>query len=140
MALVSRDHILEYIPQRDPICLVHTIYESTPESVKTGFIVEQGHLLVNNGCLTEAGITENLAQSAAAHAGYLARQQNMPPKVGFIGNIKDLQISMLPPVNSEVITEVKIKAFVMNVTLVTAVSSCNGQPVASCEMKIFLQE
>ena len=140
MVLVSRENILEYIPQREPICLVHTIYECTPESVKTGFKVEENHLLVNDGCLTEAGITENMAQSSAAHAGYLARQQNLPPKVGFIGNIKDLVIHQLPAVNSEVITEIKIKAFVMNVTLVTAVSTCNGKPVAECEMKIFLQE
>lgn len=140
MELVNRQHIFEYIPQRDPICLVHTIYESSAEHVKTGFFVEEGHLLVSEGCLTEAGITENLAQSAAAHAGYIARQQNMPPKVGFIGNIKDLQIHSLPPVNREVITEVRIKAFVMNVTLVTASSTCNGAPVATCEMKIFLQE
>lgn len=140
MVLVSREHIFEYIPQRDPICLVHTIYESTPESVKTGFVIEQDHVFVNNGVLTEAGITENLAQSAAAHAGYIARQQNLPPKVGFIGNIKDLKIDYLPKVNEEVITEVKIKAFVMNVTLVTVTSTCNGKLVASCEMKIFLQE
>lgn len=140
MALVTREHIFEYIPQRNPICLVHTIYESTQESVKTGFWVEEDHLLVENGALTEAGITENLAQSAAAHAGYIARQHNLPPKVGFIGNIKDLQIQQLPKVGTEVITEVKIKAFVMNVTLVIVTSTCNGQPVASCEMKIFLQE
>lgn len=140
MALVTRKNIFDYIPQRDPLCLVHTIYESTAESVKTGFIIESNHLLVSNGCLTEAGIAENMAQSAAAHAGYLARQENQPPRVGFIGNIKDLQIKFLPPVNSEVITEVKIKAFVMNVTLVTATSTCNNKEVATCEMKIFLQE
>lgn len=140
MALVTRENIFEYIPQRNPICLVHTIYESTDDSVKTGFKVEEGHLLVENGALTESGIAENLAQSAAAHAGYIARQHKMPPKVGFIGNIKDLVIHQLPKVGTELITEVKIKAFVMNVTLVIATSTCNGQPIASCEMKIFLQE
>lgn len=140
MPLVNREHIFEYIPQRDPICLVHTIYEITTESVRTGFNIEEGHLLVSNGFLTEAGITENMAQTAAAHAGYLASQQNTAPKVGFIGNIKDLQIHELPAINCELITEVKIKAFVMNVTLITASSVCNGRPVASCEMKIFLQE
>src|SRR5256885_9679402 len=29
---------------------------------------------------------------------------------------------------------------VMNVSLIEARSFCNGEPVASCEMKIFLQE
>ena len=140
MALVNREHITEYIPQRDPICLVHTIYECNSEEIKTGFFIESNHLLVSENKLMEAGITENMAQSAAAHAGFLARLNNEAPKVGFIGNIKDLKIVQLPVVGSEVITQIKIKAHVMNVTLIEASSNCNGQPVASCEMKIFLQE
>lgn len=140
MALVTREHIFEYIPQRDPICLVHTIYECNEESSKTGFFIEEGHLLVHDGKLTEAGITENMAQSAAAQAGYLARIHNQTPKVGFIGNIKNLKINLLPPVGTEVITNMKMKAFIMNVTLVEIVSSLNGSEIASCEMKIFLQE
>lgn len=140
MTLVTREHIFDYIPQRNPICLVHTIYECSPDDVTTGFYIEEGHLLVHNGQLTEAGIAENMAQSAAAQAGYLARQQNQAPKVGFIGNIKGLKINSLPLVGTEIITKVKMKAFVMNVTLVEAVSVVNGSEIASCEMKIFLQE
>ena len=140
MALVTKENILNYIPQRDPICLVHTIYECNDETSKTGFSVEENHLFVKDGCLTEAGIIENLAQSCAAGAGYNISLKNMPPKVGFIANIKDLKIYTLPKVNSEIITEVRLKAFVMNVTLVTVKSTCNGEPVAECEMKIFIQE
>ena len=139
MALVTRENILNFIPQRDPICLVHSIYECNDDATKTGFYVEDNHFFVNNGSLTEAGIVENLAQSCAAGAGYNSSLKNEPPKVGFIANIKDLVIHKLPKVNSEIITEVKLKAFVMNVTLVTVVSSCNGEPVAECEMKIFIQ-
>ena len=140
MALVTRENILDYIPQRDPICLVHSIYECNDETSKTGFMVEENHLFVKDGCLTEAGIIENLAQSCAAGAGYNISLKNLPPKVGFIANIKDLKIHSMPKVNSEIITEVRLKAFVMNVTLVTVKSTCNGMPVAECEMKIFIQE
>lgn len=140
MALVTKENILNYIPQRNPICLVHSIYECSDESVKTGFVVEADHLFVNNNSLSEAGIIENLAQSCAAQAGYVCSLRNLPPKVGFIANIKDLKIHSLPKVNSEIITVVKLKAFVMNVTLVIASSTCNGEPVADCEMKIFIQE
>jgi len=128
------------MPQRDPICLVHNIYECSEEGGKTGFVVEADHFFVSDNKLTEAGIIENLAQSCAVQAGYVCSQRNMPPKVGFIANIKDLNIHSLPPVNAEVITEVKLKAFVMNVTLVIAASTCKGEPVAECEMKIFIQE
>lgn len=140
MALVTRENILNYIPQRDPICLVHSIYESSDEGTKTGFIVEKDHFFVSDGCLTEAGVIENLAQSCAAGAGYNISLKNQSPKVGFIANIKDLVIHSLPKIDSEVITEVKLKAFVMNVTLVIVKSTCNGQPIAECEMKIFIQE
>lgn len=140
MALVTKDQILNYIPQREPICLVHTIYECSEEAVKTGFVVESGHFFTDENHLSEAGIVENLAQSCAAQAGYVCSTRGIAPKVGFIANIKDLKIHHLPEVNSEIITEVKLKAFVMNVTLVIASSTCNGKPVAECEMKIFVQE
>jgi len=47
MALATKENILTYIPQRDPICLVHTIYECSEESVKTGFLVEADHFFIN---------------------------------------------------------------------------------------------
>lgn len=140
MALVTKQNILNYIPQREPICLVHSIYECSEQGGKTGFHVEGDHFFVRDGQLSEAGIIENLAQSCAAHAGYICSLRDLPPKVGFIANIKDLKILSLPPVNSELITEIILKAYVMNVTLVVATSSYNGQPVAECEMKIFIQE
>ncbi len=140
MALVKKQDILKFIPQRDPICLVHSIIECSEQGVKTGFVIEADHFFVNDNHLSEAGIIENLAQSCAAQAGYICSLRNLPPKVGFIANIKDLEIHSLPEVNSEIITEVNMKAMVMNVTLVVATSTCNGKPVASCEMKIFIPE
>jgi predicted hotdog family 3-hydroxylacyl-ACP dehydratase len=139
-ALVSKETIFEYIPQRDPICLVHAIYECTEEMVKTGFMVEKDHFFVRDGKLMEAGVVENLAQSCAAQAGYVTHKFGLAPKLGFIANIKDLKVFFLPEVGSEIITEIRKKTQVMNVTLVSAHSSCKGQPVAACEMKIFLQE
>jgi hypothetical protein len=81
-----------------------------------------------------------MAQSVAAQAGYMLKQNNKPPILGFIGQIKDLEIHFVPPINSEVITEIKIKNIVLNVTIIEAASYCNNQPVANCEMKIFITE
>jgi predicted hotdog family 3-hydroxylacyl-ACP dehydratase len=120
--------------------MVHTIYEATSESSKTGFKIEESNIFVSDGQINEAGIVEHMAQSVAAGAGYMTSLRNEKPKVGFIANIKDLEIHFLPKLNSEIITEVKLKAYVMNVTLVTITSTCNGEPVAECEMKVFIQE
>jgi predicted hotdog family 3-hydroxylacyl-ACP dehydratase len=138
--LATKESILQYIPQRDPICLVHRIYECNDTTSKSGFLVEKDHIFVENGRLTETGIVENMAQSVAAHAGFLTCKNNEPPKLGFIANIKNLEIFQLPPVNEEVMTEITVKSQVLNFTLIEAASFINNKPVASCEMKIFLQE
>lgn len=139
-AIVNADTILDYIPQRPPIVLISRIYACDEKSVVTGFQIPPDHIFVKHGVLTEPGITENMAQTAAASAGYEAISKNTKPAVGFIGNIKNLVIHYLPPVDAELITEVTYKAQVMNVSLIEARSYCNNSLVAECEMKIFLQE
>lgn len=139
-AIVNPETILDYIPQRPPIVLVSRIYSCDPASVVTGFDITADHIFSKDGKLTEPGVIENMAQTAAASAGYAAVQQNTKPAVGFIGNIKNLVIHQLPPVGAELITQVSYKTQVMNVSLVDARSYCNNELVAACELKIFLQE
>ncbi|MBS1635123.1 MAG: 3-hydroxyacyl-ACP dehydratase [Bacteroidetes bacterium] len=139
-AIVNSDSILNYIPQRPPIVLVSRIYKCDDQSVVTGFDIAEGHIFVKNGKLLEPGVIENMAQTAASAAGFKAVAENTSPAVGFIGNIKNLSITHLPAVGKELITEVSTKTQVMNVSLVEARSYCDGRLVASCEMKIFLQE
>lgn len=139
-AIIEKDQILNYIPQRPPIVLISRIYKADEVSVITGFDVSEDHLLTHNQRLTESGIVENMAQTAASRAGYEAVKNNGQPAVGFIGNIKDLVIHFLPESGNEVLTEVSTKTQVMNVSIVEARSYCQDRLVASCEMKIFLQE
>lgn len=139
-AIVDSDQILNYIPQRPPIVLVSRIYKADEASIITGFDITNDHIFTQNCKLTESGIVENMAQTAASRAGYEAVKNNAKPAVGFIGNIKDLVIHYLPEAGNEVLTEVMTKTQVMNVSIIEAKSYCNNQLVASCEMKIFLQE
>ena len=138
--IVNTDSILNYIPQRPPIVLVSRIYKADETSIITGFDITSDHIFAQSGKLTESGIVENMAQTAASRAGYEAVKNNSKPTVGFIGNIKDLVIHHLPLVGGEVLTEVTTKTQVMNVSIIEAKSYCNNQLVANCEMKIFLQE
>ena len=138
--IVNTDTILQYIPQRPPIVLISRIYKCDEASVITGFDIVNEHILTQNGKLTESGIVENMAQTAASMAGFEAVVNKSQPRVGFIANIKNLVINFLPEVGNEILTEVKTKTQVMNVSIIEANSYCNNQLVASCEMKIFLQE
>lgn len=138
--IVNSDCILQYIPQRPPIVLISRIYKSDDTTVITGFDITEEHIFTHHGKLTESGIIENMAQAAASRAGYAALQNNTKPVVGFIGNIKDLIIYQLPEVGTELLTEVITKTQVMNVSIIEAKSYSNNTLIASCEMKIFLQE
>jgi predicted hotdog family 3-hydroxylacyl-ACP dehydratase len=138
--IVNSDTILQYIPQRPPIVLISRIYKCDESSVITGFDIVNEHILTQNGKLTESGIVENMAQTAASMAGFEAVVNKSQPRVGFIANIKNLVINFLPEVGNEILTEVSTKTQVMNVSIIEAKSFCNNQLVASCEMKIFLQE
>ncbi len=138
--LVSSDSILQYIPQRPPIVLVSRIYKSDDTTIVTGFDMTEEHIFTHHGKLTESGIIENMAQTAASRAGYEAMKNNVKPVIGFIGNIKDLIIYELPSIGNELLTEVVTKTQVMNVSIIEAKSYCNNTLIATCEMKIFLQE
>lgn len=138
--IVNSDTILQYIPQRAPIVLISRIYKCDETSVVTGFDIVNEHILTQNGKLTESGIVENMAQTAASMAGFEAVVNKSQPRVGFIANVKNLVINFLPEAGNEILTEVKTKTQVMNVSIIEANSYCNNELVASCEMKIFLQE
>ena len=138
--IVDSDTILQYIPQRPPIVLISRIYKCDETSVVTGFDIVNEHILTQNGKLTESGIVENMAESAASMAGFEAVVNKSQPRVGFIANIKNLVINFLPEVGNEVLTQIKTKTQVMNVSIIEASSYCNNELIATCEMKIFLQE
>jgi predicted hotdog family 3-hydroxylacyl-ACP dehydratase len=138
--IVDKQDILKYIPQRPPIVLISRIYSCDETAIISGFDITPEHIFAQNGFLNESGLVENMAQTAAAMAGYSAVSKNQTPAVGFIGNIKDLVIHALPPEGQEIYTEVITKTQVMNVSIIQAKVYNQDFVFAECEMKIFLQE
>lgn len=142
--LVGRQDVLTYIPQREPIVVVHGLETMTETTAITVFHVEEGHLFVRNGKLLEAGIMENIAQSCALSSGYRfasnitdASEAATPP-IGFIGGLKNFIISDLPSVGSVIHTTINVLHEVMGMQVVEASVQCGKHVIASCEIKIFL--
>ncbi|AYL99557.1 3-hydroxyacyl-ACP dehydratase [Mucilaginibacter celer] len=119
--------------------MVDTLVSASEDTTRTTLLVLPGNVLVNDGELSEAGLTENIAQTAAAGAGYAARQLNKPVQPGFIGAIKNLGVFALPKVGDTIETEVKIENQVFDVTIIKGKITCKGDTLAQCEMKIFIQ-
>jgi predicted hotdog family 3-hydroxylacyl-ACP dehydratase len=129
--------IIQYIPHRSPMVMVGEILSAEGKICKTSFRIKPENIFLQGGFLSEAGIIENIAQTAATGAGYRARLNSMEPPPGFIGQIRNLIIHFLPEAGREIITEVTVGHEVMDATVITGRSSVDGKPLAECEMKIF---
>lgn len=130
--------VAELIPQRQPFQLIDSLIYFEESKGTSSFVVFAEHILCNGSHLTEAGLIENIAQTAAAHAGYASKLNNEPVLVGFIGGIKNLIIHELPKVGDMIHTTIIIENKVMNALIITGQVMRNNTCLASCEMKIFI--
>jgi predicted hotdog family 3-hydroxylacyl-ACP dehydratase len=136
----ASENILSYIPQRPPFVMIDELIDSGAISTRSKFLVKADNLFVENGCLKEPGMVENIAQTAAARAGYIAQLENNPVLIGYIGAVKNLQISAFPVIGDELVTEITIENQIFDVTLISGKISCNEKIVALCQMKIFINQ
>ncbi len=138
--IIQGDAVLEFIPQRAPIVMIDKVFRSDESSTLTGLLIKDDNIFCKNGFFQESGIVENIAQSAAARIGYFCKMNNTIPPVGFIGAVKNLKIYFLPASGSELLTEITVMYEVMECNVISGKISCNGQQVAECEMKVFIQK
>lgn len=137
---IQEIEIQELIPQRHPIIMVDKLISSDDSETVSKFKVLSNNIFCKEGYFKEPGLIENIAQTAAARAGYIFKQQNKEIPVGFIGGIKNLQIHQLPEINTELITTVKIVTQIFNATIIEGnVKDIYGHLFANCEMKIFTE-
>ena len=103
---------------------------------RSSFIVQPTNVFVKNSSFQEAGLMENIAQTAALRAGYKAQTENSKVENGYIGSVSNFEVFELPKVNDELITEVVKQDEVFNVTIITGKIWLNDKLIASCEMKV----
>ncbi len=132
--------ILSFIPQRLPFVMVDKLLYSDEFTTETSFTVLEDNILVVDNKLTEAGMMENIAQTAAAQAGYAAKRYNQPVAIGYIGAVKKFEVFDLPEMGDELITSIKIENQVFDVTIISGTVKCNDVIMAQCEMNIFIRE
>lgn len=132
--------ILDLLPQRPPFLLVDRLVHFDPKISVTRFEVKADNPLVNEDCLSEAGLMENIAQSCAARIGYMNLLKDDVVRIGMIGSVKDLEIAYMPRVGSRLETTVEVVSEVFGITLVSATVMCGERLAASCQMKISLTD
>ena len=143
--LADRDKVSILIPQEPPMVMVHRLHEHDDRHTITSFTVEPTNIFVVNGVLSEAGLIENMAQTAALRTGWIAAgridgNKYFSPPVGVIGAIKNLEIHRMPEINSQLETTVEILAEFGSATVVMAFIRHSEELLAEAELKIFLTD
>ena len=137
--LTEGNEILEYLPQRPPMVMIDKLLYSDDVKTVSGLLVSDTNIFFDKGFLSESGLVENIAQTAAAGVGYVCKQENKKVPVGFIASIKDLLIHELPKAGDEITTEVMVTNQVMAVSIIKGSVYRDKTLLAECEMRIFVK-
>ena len=130
----------ELIPQRPPFVMIDRLVSSDKEYSVTELEVRSDNLFVDNGCLSESGLVENIAQTCAARIGYINLNSGETVKIGVIGSISNLIIVRTPKIGEHLVTTIHLLEEVFQVTLVEATVESGGEKLACCNMKIALTD
>lgn len=131
--------VLQLLPQQPPFVMIDTLLQADDTALRSSFTIPAGHVLVEDGYFSEAGLVENMAQTAAAGTGQKAQQEGREAPVGFIGALKNLVVSERPPVGTTIVTEIRVLHQVMQASIVQGTVWLDEKEIASCELKIFIQ-
>ena len=80
---------------------------------------------------------ENIAQTCAARIGWLNRDKPIPN--GVIGAVNNFEHTANPAAGETITTTVTVTASVFEAIIVHAEIHCVGQPIAQCDMKVFVR-
>jgi len=131
---------MNYIPQRPPFVMVGEICSVTEQQIITRFLIEKENILLQDNCLSVSGLLENIAQSAAAQAGFASIKNGNKVPMGFIGAISKVQVNKLPLVGNIIETSVKIVQEVFGITLISGEVIHNEEILISCQLKIMIDQ
>ena len=128
--------VLELLPQRPPFVMIDSLLSFDAVNTVTCLKIREDNLFFDDGCFTAYGITENIAQTAAARLGYINYINKTEVKIGYIGAVKNLRVLRTPKAGEEIVTTITLKEEVFGMSLVDAVVRSGNEIMAECEMKI----
>jgi len=129
--------VLTLLPQHRPFVMIDKLLHCDTEVARTSLQVKEENIFCDNGCFSESGLVENIAQTCAARIGYInVYVDKKTVKLGFIGAIRNLEIFRLPKIGELLVTQIVTKEEVFKMTLINATIMVGEEMIVSCEMKI----
>ena len=120
-----------FIPQRPPFVLIDAVDEVSGSLARTRFTIPAGCPLVNEDLLPLAGLMENAAQTCAVRA--CSQSGN---KIGYIGAVKQMNVSRLPHTGETLTTEARLIQEVLNISLIECTTRIGDETIATTTLKL----
>ncbi len=129
------------LPQQEPFVMVGSLVHFDEKSIATETLVKAENIFVDDSRLSASGLIENIAQTCAARIGFVNKYiLKKGIQLGFIGAVRNLEISALPRTGQTIRTTVEVVEEVFGMTLAHASVTCEGETLVTTEMKIALKE
>ena len=107
----------------------------------TLYEVPQTGVFVHDSRFEEGGIVENMAQASAARIGYISKYiLHIPVQIGFIGQVRNLEISRLPKSGEVLRTRITVLQEVFGITSVSAETFIDDELIAKAMIKSALKD
>ncbi len=137
--LAGKAEVYEMIPQAPPMAMVDGLISNNGEFTVSQLSVTEQNIFCKDGHFHEPGLIENIAQTAALRAGYLAKQNNEEVILGYIGSVKKLKIYALPKDTDTLQTKITVEHELLNASVIRGEVFVNDKMMAEGEMTIFKQ-
>ena len=129
--------ILELLPQRPPFVMVDHLTDYSETQSSCCLTIRPDNIFLEKGCLAPSGIIEHIAQTCAARLGYYnCYILKTGVRLGFIGEVKDLNILRLPREGETIETTIMVMQEIFDVTLVTAEVRVGTEVIVTTRLKI----
>ncbi|GAB0156357.1 flexirubin biosynthesis protein [Chryseobacterium sp. Alg-005] len=142
---IREDNIINihhYLPHRQPMLMADYILELTKESVITSFMITEKNVFVHNNTFAESGLIENMAQTCSSILGqsFFENPEADTRVIGFITNIKKIEIFSLPKVGDKIISKASLISQYENICNIFCETFHDDQLLIRAEINLFIQE
>ncbi len=132
------DMVTGLVPQRAPMLMIDSLEEADDKHAVTTLHISAGNIFYRDLFFTVPGIIEHIAQTAAAHNGYINIKLGRKVSAGYIAVVKNLKVYRLPVVGETLRTGIMIINEVMDYVIANGRVEALGGRIADCELRIFI--
>lgn len=137
--MLKKDLVTTLLPQKAPFNMVENLTVAEEDFFESILTITENNFLVKDQHFSASGLVENIAQTLALGNSYFYHKNEQPPKIGFIAEVKNLQIYSMPKVGETITTKVTIQSRIFDFVITKGEIFSSEKIIATCILKVFIQ-